>query len=693
MLGLGLSLRSPRTIGTLVSPGGGDPQPVSLIELGDPGPSSTDDFQTEVFCVEVVDTGINEQTIYTYEVVVPGTTLDNIIYYELANTEETYQAQAGTNSNYTQGNISAITDTFNVAGGVKVPVPANENNPDEQTASVFQKFVDYLIQNPNVVSAVFGNTADQIGESGYTYFSSEPTSETNTDVTFHRYIFSSFALGGWYDTLGILTAAFFDGLTPIEYLYSEHYPASLFTQSYTVTDVFTGGPANVAFFRENIQVIDTSPTEQPTIITLPPFGIIPTITGFINAAPPVSSDGNTFLFDGPPVLGGTVPLAVAGSASLLIQFSIAEVYSEISGVPFQGNNLYPLGADENGDVDIDSFNTTFTIEYQDTDESTLSLSKTIAFTDYGSTHLVPNPADTTTFFKQYFYSGTTSITQEEFPALFSGADNRALAVEVSIKNIFNSVPGDNNYAQSTTFIDPFPQGVYIPLVGVEVGDFLTWLAGIEEELPGTSLNVLKSSDDTYDATPPSPSDQPTVISYSSTNKFKKKAVNFAGGKSADFAGTTAFTTTGTDFTFISITSSRASSTGTQLTVNRKTTTEGVGLDSGDIYVKLKNASLPTDTTPGTAPGAGIEDNLPIFNYIEKSGTNMSVYNEFNEEKKRFTVGSSDLLEFNRITNAALNGAIAYIAVYDGVFTSVKKASLIEDLRIKYLDVNTINRHG
>jgi len=692
MLGLGLSLTSPRIIGTLVSPdpGGGDPpQPVSLKKLGDPGPSTTNDFQTEVFCVEVVDTGVNEQTIYTYEVVIPGTTLDSLFYSQIPSKEEEYQAQAGTNNDYTQGNISAVTDTFNVAGGAKVSVPAAEIRDQQQTASVFQKFLEYLLQNEDVVSDVFGNTALDIGANAYTYLSSE-SNGNSVLVKSHRYVFAptpTLVGGGeeYYYLLNLITTGVFD-LTAVEYLYSEYYPAAMFVS----IELFA--PMNVVFFRENIQVVNTSTAEQPVSIPLPSFGNVPTITGFVSTSPLVSSGGNTFLFNSTPVLGGSIPLAPAGSDSLTISFFISESYVEQSGISLGGNDLSPFGADENGDVDIDTFNTTFTIEYQDTDVNIVSLTKTIAFTDTGSTHIIPNPSDTSSFIKTYSYNGSIAITQEELPALFAGADNGVLAIEVSIKNIFNSVPGDTNYLQSSSIADPLPQGVYIPAVGVSTEDFLIWLTDIETETPGTSLSVLRASDNTYDATPPSPSDQPTVISYSHTNKFKKKAANFAGGKSANFAGTTAFTSTGTDFTFISITSSRAASTGTQLTVNRKSTTEGLGLDSGDIYVKLKNASLPTDTTPGTSPGTGIEDNLPIFNYIEKSGTNMSVYNEFNEQTKRFTVGGSDLLEFNRITNAALNGAIAYIAVYDGVFTSVEKASLIEDLRIKYLDINTINRY-
>ena len=693
MLGLGLSLTSPRIIGTLVSPGPDpDPVAVTLRNLGDPGPSSTNDFQTEVFYTAVVDTGVNEQTIYTYEVVIPGVILDSIFYFQIPTKEEEYQEQAGTNSAYTQGNISAITTTFNVAGGVKVSVPASENDASSQTASVFQKFVEYFIQNPEVISAVFGNTAQELG-GNFTYLSSE-SNGSNAIVNSHRYIFAPTANPNseYYDILNILTNFLFD-VTDLEYLYSDEFPAPEFVYSeYQGLEGYTAGtPMTVPFFRENIQVVDTSPAVQPVSIPLPAFGVIPTIAGFVSASPLVSNNGNSFFFNSTPVLGGSVPTSAPDADSLTITFSVSEAYAELNGVSF-GNDLSPFGADENGDVDISSFNTTFTIEYQDTDETTLSLTKTIAFTDTGSSHQIPNPLDTATFFKHYSYNGSIVITQEEFPALFSGADNNVLAVEVSVKNIFNYVPGDNNYLQSPILDNPFPGGLYIPSVGVLTEDFLIWLAGIEPETPGTSLSVLPASDNTYDATPPSPSDQPTVISYSNTNKIKNKTVNFAGNKSANFAGTTAFTSTGTDFTFISITSSRAASTGSQLTVNRKSTTEGIGLDSGDIYVKLKNASLPTDTTPGTAPGAGIEDNLPIFNYIEKSGTNMSVYNEFNEETKRFTVGSSDLLEFNRITNAALNGTIAHIAVYDGLFTSVEKAALIEDLRIKYLDVNTINRY-
>ena len=187
MLGLGLSLTSPRIIGTLVSPGPDpDPVAVTLRNLGDPGPSSTNDFQTEVFYTAVVDTGVNEQTIYTYEVVIPGVILDSIFYFQIPTKEEEYQEQAGTNSAYTQGNISAITTTFNVAGGVKVSVPASENDASSQTASVFQKFVEYFIQNPEVISAVFGNTAQELG-GNFTYLSSE-SNGSNAIVNSHRYI-------------------------------------------------------------------------------------------------------------------------------------------------------------------------------------------------------------------------------------------------------------------------------------------------------------------------------------------------------------------------------------------------------------------------------------------------------------------------------------------------------------------------
>lgn len=200
---------------------------------------------------------------------------------------------------------------------------------------------------------------------------------------------------------------------------------------------------------------------------------------------------------------------------------------------------------------------------------------------------------------------------------------------------------------------------------------------------------LISRDSTYTAVPPTPADAPSISFYTPDAPLKGFHLNVDG---AVLDMTTAYATSGNDFTFIAIGINKTvSSTSEQLIVNRKTTLEGVGLKSSDTYIKLKNAAIPTDTTPvGTQPPV-YSNATPFFMYIEKVSGVISQYNEFNELIKRYSAGTTDILEFNRFASN-FTGSISYVAVQDSVRSAAGRAQFIEDLRVNYLDINTINRY-
>ena len=200
---------------------------------------------------------------------------------------------------------------------------------------------------------------------------------------------------------------------------------------------------------------------------------------------------------------------------------------------------------------------------------------------------------------------------------------------------------------------------------------------------------LVCSDNTFTATPPTEADSPTISYYSPTLPLKGTHANVDG---AVLDMNTAYATSGNDFTFIAIGISKTvSSTSEQLIVNRKTTLEGVGLKSSDTYIKLKNAAIPTDTTPvGTQPPS-YSNAHPFFMYIEKVSGVISQYNEFNELVKRYSAGTTDILEFNRFASN-FTGSLKYIAVKDSVYTTVQRAAKIEFLRSLHLELNNINRY-
>lgn len=680
MLGLGLSLTSPRIIGTTVVDG--EVVAIETPALGSPGPSTTDDLLTQVFHTEVINTGPNEQTMYIYELIVPGTTIDNVLVpvIQIPALIEDYEELAGTNATYTQSGILPISHSDTIANGALISTPTGTKS----VCSPFQKFVQYLIEEQDVVADVFNNPGS-IATELQTYLS-----QSENSLTTHGFIFNQ-SFGN------VVTEALFN-LSFLEYLYSDEFPFEDLTQESDMGNwddtSATTNLHNIAFYRENVVVLNTAP-----LIPLPQFGIAPTVASFVSLEEGVIGSSDTgFALLGNSFLGSNLPLATlpyTPGQGLTFQFSIIESYIEVNGIPLTVNHidLYPLGADSNGDVAITTFNTHLTIEYTDSDNQTLYINKEIPYTDSGSNYLTGTLPSGPYIVKNFFYNGSFTITEEEFPALFSAYDAGIFAVEVNITNIYNSMPESSIYVSSDMIPDPFPFGsLYIPAVGVTAEDLIQWLGTVlvgssPPPAPGTSLALIPASDDTYNATPPGT--QPQVAGYTPAIPLKGRSTNFNAAP-ADLS--TAYATSGTDFTFIAIGLNKNISSSTEeLIVNRTGTNEGIGIKSSDTYIKLKNGSTPTDTTPGGAASTGYSTAEPFFIYIEKIGTVVSQYNEYNELVKRYTVGGSEILEINRITNN-FTGNLSYIAVEDDIKTQAARARAVEKLRVRYIDISNINRY-
>jgi len=666
MLGLGLSLTSPTIVG-VIEGGGGDGGVVALAlpQIGEAGPSTTDDFLTQVFHTEVVNISPTKQKVFVYEVVVPSGSIDQIIPAAIPLRISQYQEQAGVSSIYTQSPVRPISNDFSVADGVSIDTPYGNF-----VSTPFKVFVEFLFEYVEDLYDIF------TPEGALAYSPKTYMGNANNLIQTHNQVFNP----ATFNTFSVIMT----GLDALEYIYSDQFPEPILLSGNSPETSFEF--INVAFYIENSVVINTEEAAQPVLTPMQPFGVAPTAASFISLEDDIISGPNSFAILGNSILGSSVATVASlpEGDPFEIPFEINESYYEFNGISLGGNDLSPIGADDTNTVQIPTFNTHLTIQYTNTDNEVTILNKTITYTDAGSNHVVVNG---TTFVKNYFYTGVLQIYEDELPQLWSGADNGVIAFPIEITNIYNSVPDSDTYTPSPTIANPFPfNTIYLPAIGIDLEDLLGWLSNLTPQSPGTSLSVIPATNDTYDATPPAT--QPTVTQYSSNLQLKGKSVSFGGV--ADLS--TAYATSGNDFTFIAIGINKdVTSTSEQLIVNRKTTLEGMGLKSSDTYIKLKNAAIPTDTTPvGTQPPV-YSNATPFFMYIEKVSGVISQYNEFNELVKRYSAGTTDILEIDRITSN-FTGSISYIAVKDSIHDSAHKARLIEHLRVKYLDLNNINRY-
>ena len=120
----------------------------------------------------------------------------------------------------------------------------------------------------------------------------------------------------------------------------------------------------------------------------------------------------------------------------------------------------------------------------------------------------------------------------------------------------------------------------------------------------------------------------------------------------------------------------------QLVVNRKTTTEGVGIKSDSTYIKLKNASLPTDTTPVGIPTQDYQDYVPFFIYLEKTSTTEE-RNRVEEEYKLYH--ETNLENLLRLMMYLVDSFRKY-----GILWGVGRGSSVASYILYLIGINRIN---
>jgi len=678
MLGLGLSITSPLRILT-VPEGGGPPEPAGAFiqfDIGSPGPSTNfaeSPVLTETFYTKTVDLGGGKHRIHTYELFIPN--LENIAGLPLASFAPRLLGEYFTAANTLDGIVYTDPDMETVSNFSIV----SDDEPildGDEGQTVFKEFMRYLYTTQETPTGqnylgrdfLFGSTN---GISTTNCFNGYTGEGEDLVVKFHLNAFNEVYLNS------IVAVAYPEFDSYIDFLNSNEYPGSGIFSFQGEGPVLT--QALGIMFRVNTVTV-TETDSQPALVQLPPFGVAPTAPSLLSGTPELVAGAIGFTSETELILGG-VPNTVNGVYQL--NFTMEESYFEVNGVAVSGTDLYPLGMHDDGTTPITTFHTNLSLGYADTNNITTVIAATIVFTNAGSSTTIIGSNK----IKNFVYTGAMQIQEEDFPALYASTENGAIVYPASILEISNMVPESNTYTVSDTVVTPYEDTLNLPLIGVTVNDLLEWLIGATGD-PGTSLSLLPATDPTYNATPPATN--PTITQYSSTLPLKGAHVDFSAGV-ADLA--TAYATSGTDFTFIAIGINKNVANSTeQFIVNRKTTTEGLGIKSDATYIKLKNASIPTNTTPGGSPAQDYQDFTPFFLYLEKNSTVISEYNEFNEEVKRYSAGANDILELDRITDN-FTGSLSYIAVKDNTLSNTQRAKFIESLRTKYLDLNVINRHG
>tara|TARA_R100000951_G_scaffold45125_1_gene38461 strand:- start:5339 stop:6952 length:1614 start_codon:yes stop_codon:yes gene_type:complete len=537
---------------------------------------------------------------------------------------------------------------------------------------VFKKFMKYLYTSEEEVTEgnysgrefFFAEAGESAGTALINGYTGTDATDADLDVLLHDYAFAGAS------TINAIASIFSKGEFEyyVDFLESDQYPG----------DFQITGPSysqgHGILFRVNTETV----TE---LVQLPQFGIAPTALSLLSGSPELVAGDFGFTSETELILGGVPNTNDNGVYRL--NFSIEENYVEENGEAISGTDLFPLGMHDDGNVPISTFHTNFTIEYAD-GVATTTIPATIVYTNAGSFTTVVG----TFKLKSFSYTGTLDILEEDFPALYASTDNGSVVYPAVLVQMVNVVPESDTYTPSNIVSSPFGNQVNLPLIGTTSSDLLEWLTFIDPDVPGTSLSLIPATDNTYDATPPATN--PTITHYSSTLPLKGVHVDFSAGV-ADLS--TAYATSGTDFTFIAIgINKNVSSSTEQFIVNRKSTAEGLGIKSDATYIKLKNATIPTDTTPAGVPAQDYQNFTPFFLYVEKNSAVISEYNEFNEEVKRYSGGANDILELDRITDN-FAGSLSYIAVKDTTLSNTQRAKFIESLRTKYLDLNVINRHG
>lgn len=454
MLGLGLSLTSPTRIGGAITPEEAA-NLQDLYQVGNPGPSSSDDTPTIVFHsqISVNPDVFGGEYLDIYELVL----VDNIdslfgdntqtvaqIFEEAIELNETVSTP--TESELTADPVKPLTgadvDALNnriltrlLVDGYYSTGALNDALPDSY----------FNIQRPLLTTNQVGPIINGYGLQGYGILNNIFYPDTAQVTIDNEYDLEG---GDPYSTV-------------IQYLEDDAYIPTLLDDDSSLFGGTVTPNSFIArlFFRKTRAAVDTN-----TI--LPPVGIAP-LAGSLAPLQP-SPDPSAPIIR----LLSSNPFIVAGSTEKTFDFVLESIYAESNGVPSIGNDFRPLGKDLNGDVAITNFKTTIQITLEGYPPiGYFSFSGEIDFVESGLS-FATSSGGTDVYIARYV--GTLTITQEQFPAIFS-QDGPAF-VPINVSQLKNKVPGSNQYIDSPTINNLFEGSIYAARAGVNIDDLFEWLS-------------------------------------------------------------------------------------------------------------------------------------------------------------------------------------------------------------------------
>jgi hypothetical protein len=451
MLGLGLSLTSPTRIGGAITPEEAA-NLQDLYQVGNPGPSSSDDTPTIVFHSQISANPdvFGGEYLDIYELVL----VDNInsslrtvaeIFEEALELDETVSTP--TESELTADPVRPLTgadvdalnnriltrllvDGYYSTGALNDALPESYFNIQRRLLTTYQ--VGPVFNNPYLhgyailQDILYPDTAQVIIDNEYDLEGGDPYS------------------------------------TVIQYLEDDAYIPTLFDDDSSLFEGLLTQESFIArlFFRKTRAAVDTN-----TI--LPPVGIAPLADELapLQASPDPSTPSTIRLISSNPFIA-------PGATEKTFNFTLDTIYAESNGVALVGNDFRPLGKNLNGDVAITNFKTTIQITLEgyppigyfsfsgeiDFVESGFSFATSISGVDYYAAR----------------YNGTLTITQEQFPAIFS--QDGPSFVPINVSQLKNKVPGSNQYIDSPPINNLFEGNIYAARAGVNIDDLFEWLS-------------------------------------------------------------------------------------------------------------------------------------------------------------------------------------------------------------------------
>lgn len=461
MLGLGLSLTSPTRIGGAITPEEAA-NLQDLYQVGNPGPSSSDDTPTIVFHSEIVPNPAiaGGELLNIYELVlvenVDSTWINVRTLPELlqeavdlsdsiadpAQSELTADPVKPLTALAQDGNNNRLLTRLLADGYYSSGSALNTALPD----SYFNiNHGILLIDNGTVISLLLsGNLPSWQNYRIENDILHPEIAESIVDPVFN------FSSGDPYSAM-------------IEYIENDEY-TPLESNGYdTLFSTVLNLNSNLArlFFRKTRAAVDTG-------VVLPPLGIMPLPTE-ITASPDIFNEGVSAR-----VFGSAVRFFPASFTERTFQFIIQNTFIEYASGTTAGNDISPLGPDDNGDVEITEFKTKFQITFAQAPP--LVLAKEITFT-LRSSSIDTYPVSGETI-RRCAYDGEITFTEEEFPPLFSA--NGDAIFPITIANIKNTVPGSNTYINSSVTSGLFPNNLYMIRAGANIFDLLEWLAALAD---------------------------------------------------------------------------------------------------------------------------------------------------------------------------------------------------------------------